>query len=320
MQYYFIKLNHKIVFLPFKLHRLIKTLQPDIVFVNGFTFSLQIILLRLKLGKKAKIIVLHRAEKPATGLRKLIQRIAARCINAYFFVSNEMGKEWIDKGVFNNKKKILEVLHASSIFFPENKNHDALVFLWVGRLDSNKDPLTVTKAFLQFASYAPSARLYMIYQSEEILPAVKKLLAANPQEAAAIKLIGNIPHTALQQWYNSADFIISGSHYESIGIAVVEGMSCGCIPIVTKIQSFCKIIGDKCGFLYDAGNDAHLLEILLKTRTINVVEEKNKTLQHFKQELSFASIAKKILVKYSSKVWQTNCRSNSSTTKKICKW
>jgi len=295
VQYYFIRLKSKVVYFPFGLHRLVKKLHPDIVFINGFIFPLQIIQLRLKLGKKVKIIVLHRAEKPGTGIRKILQRIAARCINAYFFVSSEMGMEWVEKGIIKNKEKIMEVIQASSIFYAENKPHDNLVFLWVGRLDDNKDPLTVIKAFLQFVNYQPLAKLYMVYQSQEILAAIKKLLAANPQEAASIKLVSKVPHSELQQWYNKANFIISGSHYEGSGIAVVEGMSCGCIPIVTNIQSFSKMTGPgKCGFLYEAGNDEDLLAILLKTATMNIEEEKNKTLQQSKRELSFEAIAKKV--------------------------
>ncbi len=57
VQYYFIKQKKKVVRLPWRMHRLVKKLQPDVIFVNGFIFPLQIIQLRLKLGRRVKIII-----------------------------------------------------------------------------------------------------------------------------------------------------------------------------------------------------------------------------------------------------------------------
>ena len=78
-------------------------------------------------------------------------------------------------------------------------------------------------------------------------------------------------------------------------MAVCEAMSCGCIPILTNIQSFRKMTGPgKCGFLYGPGDDAGLLKMLLQTGQLDMEEEKNKVLRQFKAELSFEAIAKKI--------------------------
>src|SRR5205085_12263476 len=60
VHYHFIKMPRKIVRFPHAMHRLIKRLRPDVVFVNGFIFPLQIMQLRWMLGKKKKIVVLHR--------------------------------------------------------------------------------------------------------------------------------------------------------------------------------------------------------------------------------------------------------------------
>src|SRR5687768_12117418 len=72
VHYYFFKLKRKVAWFPWRLHGLVKKLQPDVVFINGLIFPLQIIQLRLRLGRKAKIIVLHRAEKPFTGVKKYL--------------------------------------------------------------------------------------------------------------------------------------------------------------------------------------------------------------------------------------------------------
>lgn len=303
VQYFFIRLKRKIVRFPFRIHQLIKKLQPDVVFVNGFIFPLQIIQLRLKLGSGVRIIVLHRAEKPFNGFRKYLQKLADKCVNGYLFTSSEFGNEWIQKGIICSRDKIQEVIQASSSFHPEDKTIARIslsitgnpVFLWVGRLDVNKDPITVVKSFINFLSYTASAKLYMIYQTEELLQEIRDLIRQNDNAISSIRLVGKISHEQLQAWYSSADFILSGSHYEGSGIAVCEAMSCGCIPVVTDIISFRRMTGpEKCGFLYEPGNDKELLETLLQTNKLDIERERDKVLKQFRDELSFEAIAKKI--------------------------
>ncbi|MBL7703091.1 MAG: glycosyltransferase family 4 protein [Ferruginibacter sp.] len=303
VKYHFLNFKKRKLYFPGQLHNHIKALQPDVVLVNGLIFPLQIIQLRLKLGKKVKIILLHRGEKPYYGLRRLLQKMADRCIDAYLFTSAEFGKNWIESSIIKNQNKIYEVIQASSVFYPGNKSaaksmlavDGPPVFLWVGRLDANKDPLTVVKAFVQFAALNPEAKLFMIYQTEELLGDVKKLLQTEAKALSAVKLVGSVPHHELQNWYNAADFIISGSHHEGSGIGVCEAMSCGCVPLVTDIISFRKMTGPgKCGLLYRPGNVTALFNALMHTQTLDMEKERAKALQQFNTELSFAAVAYKI--------------------------
>lgn len=229
--------------------------------------------------------------------------IADRCVNAYLFSSIEFKNEWVNRGNIRDQSKIHEVMQASSRFYAENadfakssKGIDASrVFLWVGRLDMNKDPLTVIDAFIAFLQREPLARLYMIYQTNELLQTVLEKVNKDFKAATAIRLVGKVPYSDLQKWYNSADFIISGSHYEGSGIGVCEAMSCGCIPVLTNIASFRAMTGHgKCGFLYSAGNKEELLAVLLQTKEMNITKEKEKVVAHFDEALSFKAIAGKI--------------------------
>jgi glycosyltransferase involved in cell wall biosynthesis len=303
VHYYFTRLKNPVVHFPFRMHRLINKLQPDVVFVNGFIFPLQIIQLRMKLTRHVKIIILHRAERPFRGIKKWVQKIADKSVDAYFFTSTEFGDEWIKEGIIRDPKKIHEIIQASSVFHPGDRSiaRSALnisgspVFLWVGRLDENKDPITVMQAFIQFLEKWPAARLYMIYHEEKLFEEITQLIAASEKAKESIKLVGKVLHDELQQWYNSADFFISGSHYEGGGTAASEAMSCGCIPILTNIISFRKMTGPgKCGLLYGAGNKNELLAVLLKAMDLDQEKERIKVLHQFKEELSFEAIAKKM--------------------------
>ncbi|MGZ3895182.1 MAG: glycosyltransferase family 4 protein [Flavisolibacter sp.] len=269
--YHFFKSSNRFWYIPFQTHRLIQREKPDIILVEGFVFPLQVICLRLQLGKKTVIIAQHQGEKPLKGLKGLIQKISARCINGFAFTSVDNALPWLANKVIPQKELCFEILSASTEFRLQNKMkaRERLgisgdpVFLWVARLNANKDPLTVLRAFSNYALLHPEARLYMIYQTQDLLPAVKDYLEQAPGLKKFVKLMGEIPHAALEGWFNAADYYLSGSHSEGSGYALVEAMSCGCIPIVTSIPPFRKITREgSLGFLYQAGNPGDLLRQL----------------------------------------------------------
>lgn len=301
VQYFCVKSSGNKNYFPIKLHRFVKNLQPDVVIVSSFHFPVQVVQLRFLLGKKVKIIVQNHAEQPFTGIKKYLQHIADKYINAYFFAADAIGAEWVSKGNIASKKKIHEIMEVSSVFYPIDKTiaraktnvSDDTVFLWAGRLNKNKDPITVINAFLKFLQFKPAAHLYMIFQTEELLSELEMLIAKN--NCRAITLVGKVPHKKMLYWLNSSDFIISGSQYEGSGTVICEAMSCGCIPVVTDIPSFRSITANgECGLLYEAGNENALLAALKQTIFIDLEDMRKKILEHFRQELSFDAIARKI--------------------------
>jgi len=294
VKYQFVRFEQTINRFPRRMHRMIKQINPDIVLVNGLIFPMQVMQLRRYLKASAKIIVLHRSEKPGKGIHGFLQRKADNYIDAYLFSSEEIGMKWHKHGIIRNQDKIFEVMQASSSFKPKNDHcfvPNAPVFIWVGRLDRNKDPITLLKAFRLFTEEYPSSVLHMIFQSEELLAEVKSLAYGLPQ----IRLHGIQSHTDLEKWYQSADFAISTSHYEGGGIAVCEAMSCGCIPVLSRIDSFVANTGNgKCGILFMPGEPDDLLRAMRAAMKMDMPLERARTLDQFEKELSFPAIAKKI--------------------------
>ena len=301
--FHFIRLKKMVARFPRSMHRLIRQLDPDVVFINGFIFPVQIIQLRLSIGRKKKIIVLHRAERPYKGWKKYLQVAADQCVNAYLFTARDFGDEWMRQGIIHDRENIHEIIQGSSRFCVRDKRaarcalsiEGEPIYLWVGRLDKNKDPSTVISAFIRFLKFQPEARLYMIFQTAELLDEMRRMIEKHPDAGKAIRLIGMVAHHELELWYNGADYIISGSHYEGSGIAVCEAMSCGCIPILTNIPSFRKMTGPgRCGMIYEPGNVDDLLLAMQRTISMNIEEEREKVLLQFRDEVSFEAIARKI--------------------------
>jgi len=299
---YFLNYGPKTVRFPLRMHRFVRGLEPDVVIVHGLHFPLQVILLRLALGRRTRILLQSHADRPPAGWRKAAQWLADRCTDAYLFTSRVMAGEWIEKGLIRSEQKIRELMVGSSVL--PRKDRDTArkrtgctgdpIFVWAGRLNDNKDPITLTAAFLAFAKTRPGARLYMIYHTSEMLAEIKALVDTSPC-SNSIVLVGKVGHDEMSYWFSAADFVISTSHAEAFGLAVVEAMSCGCIPIITDIPSYRKITGEgRCGLLFEPGNAEALAGALSTAITLDRQEEQQKVADQFAEQLSFRAIADRL--------------------------
>jgi glycosyltransferase involved in cell wall biosynthesis len=284
---------------PFGFNKYILSHRPDVVIIQGFS-PWQTMLL----GKKnpgLKILVQHRAEKPFKGLKKILQKQADRYIHSYFFSSLELANAWIDDDQIGSRSKVIETMGMSSPFKPIEKKlafakmgvNSGCVFLWVGDLDSNKNPLLAIEAFAEFVRNYPSALLLMIYQTTGLEATMRMQIRGLE---ANIRLIGKVPYEDMINWYASADFILSTSYYESAGQSVCEGMSCGCIPIVTDIPSFRKMTDQgRVGLLFKAGSKESLGTALEECISLDRMEKRKDVLTYFETKLSFDANVKCIM-------------------------
>ena len=303
VEYHFLKRTIIQIIFPFAIHRYVTKLKPEVVLVHGLHFGWQILWLRLQLGNRTRIFVQHHAEKPHRFPKNWIQKIADYFIEGYFFVSQAMARPWVEAKQIKSPSKVHEVMEASSTFSPmsrveakrQTQARGDLIYLWVGRLDANKDPLILIKAFKKFARTNPSVRLYIIYAGGNLKQQIKEQLEVEEGHSSCITLVGSVPHSELLYWFNSSDFVISTSHYEGSGIAVCEAMSCGCIPIITNIPSFKMMTNnEEAGILFPAGDETLLYNALINSLTLNHEAQHQKTRHLFETNLSFEAIASRM--------------------------
>ena len=289
--------------IPFKLIFYVRRHQPDVLLIHGFVFPVQLLSLLLMVKKRPKVIIQHHAEKPfANPVKHLFQKLAYAQADAYLFTSGDLAKAYLDLRIIPDKTKIHEVMEGSSQFKMLNKSQarelldlaSCSLFLWVGRLDVNKDPLLVLEAFKRYKNMGHDFKLYMIYSGNELELRVKKYLVDNAL-TDCVHLVGKVPHTELESWYNAADYFVSASHYEGGGIAMCEAMSCGCIPIVTAIPSFIKMTGNgRVGYLYEPGNVDALSEKLASLEHNNRAQMSINVRAQFENHLSLPAIGQSI--------------------------
>jgi len=302
VRYTFFKSRNNFWHIPFKTLQYVKKQKPDFILVQGLGFPLQTIFLRLVAGRNAVIMAQYHTDTPFKR-KRIFNKLADKAIDAYFFTSLDNAKEWLDKKIIKKVSKCYEVFEVSALQTRKEKESSKTKlgltnnynFLWVGRLNENKDPLTVLKGFDKYLQVNPLAKLYFIYQTEDLLPDIKKLIDQSDLLKKAVYLVGKIANEDLPYWYSAADFYISGSHEESTGLAVLEAIACDCIPIVTDIPAFRKITVDgQLGILFEPGNVDSLFEALKKSETIQRRELSAAIANHFESELSFKAIANRI--------------------------
>jgi glycosyltransferase involved in cell wall biosynthesis len=283
-----------------KLFFVVKAFAPHVVMMHSMLSPINIILAKLIFGKQVKIIVQNHAEKPTIGLKGIAQKAADFFISNYLFVSKIQAHSWIECGIIKNMDKIVEVMEGSTDFKAKdysltdmNDGHQTH-FIWVGRLDTNKDPITILEAFARFIKIRPESRLKMIYGTAELIGKATEFIKQKALENF-VELLGYVENAQLEKYYNSADYFILGSHHEGSGYALCEAMACGCVPIVTNIPSFSHML-DKgaCGYLFEPGNSEDLYKTLIKLNNKSHQEFKKATLAKFRKDLSFEAIGLKI--------------------------
>jgi len=260
--YHFFKRENSRWSIPLQTHQFIKELCPDIIFIQGFIYPLQVLALKTLMGKKPAIIMQHHGETPVRSARRYFQNLADHITDAYLFSSSDNAKPWIDSYVIKNREKI-KVIPAASINLKRKNKQDCrqalglgseLFFLWVGRLEKNKDPLTVLKAYSKFLQDKPGSKFFMIYQSAPLYQEIKSFIKEN-NLSDFIELVGEVRHDDLEQWYSACDYYVSASHAEACGYTLIEAMHCGCIPIATDIPSFRELsVNGRYAHLYSPGN------------------------------------------------------------------
>lgn len=303
-QYHCFKGSPNKFWIPIRANRLVARANPDVVLVHGLIFPQQVLALRLLLPKRCRIMVQHHAERPGGGVLQRLQRLADKYIDGYLFSTKALATPWIERGIIQ-EEKVFEVMEGSSVM-PQMPKADARrqlqlgderIFLWVGRLDENKNPQTLLRAFRQFLTKHPGSKLYLVYGSyeEQRLSAMKNMMEESEELQNGIVLLGRLPRAELAYWYNAADYYVSTSFSEGSGYALIEAMSCGCVPVVSDIPSFRKITDNgRAGFLFDPSNENELIQKLCNLPSKPDDRLIATVLQQFEGALSFKAIAKQI--------------------------
>jgi len=89
-----------------------------------------------------------------------------------------------------------------------------------------------------------------------------------------VRFLGHVSADTLKNYYQKVSFYFQLSAFEGFGCALCEAMLCGCIPIVSQVNSLPEIVGDY-GLLLPH-RDINLLEKLVLGRINEAVTQEEK--------------------------------------------
>ena len=218
----------------------------------------------------------------------------------------EQAEPWLSAGLFD-VGAVIQVVESSSPFSAldraaaraETMMSGDPIYLSVGRLDEIKDPLTMLRGFARVAEVQRDARLYMYFQSGGLLDEIRSFTETRPLLRGRVELRGQAPQDQMATIYSSADFLLQASLREWSGLAIIEALSCGCIPIVSDIPSFRMLTGDgRFGRLFPIGDFERMARCAIGLETRDRHELSIACLDHFEHNLSFPAMAAQISAVY----------------------
>jgi glycosyltransferase involved in cell wall biosynthesis len=252
----------------------------------------------------------HAGSAPSGGwVRGRVQRWLATAADAYMFTAVQQASPWRQAGLITPGQPVHQILESSTTLVAAPRDvagraapgirRGMPAILWVGRLNANKDPLTVLGGFELAVRDLPDATLTMVYGENELESAVRQRVEASATLRARVQLVGRVPAEQMPAFYGAADLFVLGSHHESTGYALLEALACGVVPAVTGIPSFRVMTDDgRLGRLWPPDSAVACARALVECARFDLVTERRRVRAHFDQELSWPAVGRRAVEIY----------------------
>ena len=273
-------------------------LDPDVLHLHGLSFPGAVRALTRAHPHRPLLLQDH-ADRLPRWWRRPAWRRAVAAASGVAFCSAGQAEPFVRSGLLAPAQRIFAIPESTSRFQPQDRRlaraatglHGEPCVLWVGHLDANKDPLTVLDGIARAAAHCPELQLWCCYGRAPLLAQVHARIAADPRLAQRVHLLGPQPHPRIEALMGAADLLVSGSHREGSGFALIEALACGLAPVVTDIPSFRALTGDGAvGRLWPAGDAGALAAALQAQWQAEHPQQRAVIRAHFERRLSLPAI------------------------------
>ncbi len=283
----------------------IASFEPSVVHVNGMQYPVAIRQLRRVLPASPAIVVQDHGGFDPNGISR-VRRWWVRCglaaARTLLVATPPQIAEFRASGLVPDDVAIRDVMESSTHFRPLrlDRRSSLLKILWVGRLNANKDPLTVLEGFARFAVGCSNATLTYVYGTNELEAELQDAIRRFPGLSDRVRLVGSLPHEALEAIYGEADVFVLGSRREGSGYAAIEAMACGVVPVLTNIPSFRGLTNDgRVGALWEPGDPVSLASALAKvTNDAEFESQRDACRKRFEACFSWEAIGARAVAVY----------------------
>ncbi len=268
----------------------------NVIHVNGLDFARHIPVL---CATNVPVLAQDHASRAGSGGER--RRRALRRVAGVAFTAIEQARPFIDAGELEPSIPVHAVPESSTRFRAIEQAEARRIFAihgdpaiaWVGRLDANKDPLTILDAIERAAPLLPDPHLWCCFHAGDLRPAVEARIARSPALNGRVHLIGHVAHDRVEMLLSAVDFFLLGSHREGSGYALIEALACGATPIVSDIPSFRALAGPA-GALVPPGDPAAFADALVDLGRRDRAALRRATIARFDTALSFDRVGARL--------------------------
>lgn len=177
--------------------------------------------------------------------RDVILRSAARFSRFAFFDSPATHGYY--KRIGKGSSQIIPYRFVSSGQDAEKGKDRTYTCIWVGRLSPEKRPDLLVEYLWQLKRLMPDAKPLVVASGE--LKAQDELRCQLKIRELEVDIRFNVSPFEVVGLLKQAALYLSFSDYEGFGMATVDAMSCGCVPVVRPVGEIAAYVDESCGIL-----------------------------------------------------------------------
>lgn len=220
------------------------------------------------------------------------------------FTAVEQADPFVQRRLFDPRTRLFAIPESSSRFSPgdrataraETGLYGNPCVLSIGHLKAGKDPLTMLEGVARASERVPDMQLWCAYGTAPLFDEVRERIDDDPRLMGRVHLLGDVPHSRIEQLLRSSDIYVSASLAESAGYALLEAMACGIRPVVTDIPSYRSITdGGRIGRLWRRGDAAALADALVSAAADR---SPSRVREYFDAALSFNALGRQWATAY----------------------
>jgi glycosyltransferase involved in cell wall biosynthesis len=277
---------------------LVDKLQPEVFHAHGLGFPRETAALHALAPHVPVILQDHADRLPRFFWRRASLRRGLAQVSGVVFCAQEQALPFVESGVLPRAVRVFEYAGTSTRFMPGDQAQARTVtgvygdpcVLWVGHLNSNKDPLTILRGLRDCVAQLPDLHLWCCFGTAPLMDAVRREIAQSPSLVERVHLLGDTPHERIEHFMRAADVFVLGSHREGSGVSLIESLAAGLPPAVSDIPSFRAITGQGAvGALWKCGDSQAFSRALLAVAAQPRGLARTAARAHFEKQLSFAA-------------------------------
>ena len=167
---------------------------------------------------------------------------------------------------FGVSAKLISLYVDSNLFFPELQRSGAPRFISIGAPAWTKGMDILIDAMRIVTDKLPDARLTLVDDIPE-RPWLESLIK-NHQLEMHIHFTGAVPHEQIPGLIRGSHVLVSASRYESLGMTMLEALSCGRPVVATRTAGSHYILNSEMGYLIPQEDPVQMADAMIRAYNV----------------------------------------------------